>query len=329
MSTPNEHEAILRNALHAAASSVAPGADGLDRIKGRLRTPRPLPVAWAEAIWMCLTMRAADALQSAAVATAAGLQHAWERFGPSGNTRGFRIGNRSLPSLGWLRPVAAMGTAIFIVAAGAYAAFEVPAAISPANGTSGQTANHGGHSHGISGSAARSSSQIGRFGSPRASGTPGGILSPPNCNTLSPPASGSPKPSSSPSSSQSTSSTPTPTPTPSGSATPTPTPSASTSPDTGTSTAAASAGGNSPAAPTPGNSSNAIHRLTAAVKLHRETVSARTSTSTCPPKSGKHGKATKRHRSKTATASPDAVSAAKLNDLALAGALAAAQVRIS
>ena len=39
-------EAALRRALHAAAGAVEPRADGLERIRHRLRRPRPLPVAW-------------------------------------------------------------------------------------------------------------------------------------------------------------------------------------------------------------------------------------------------------------------------------------------
>ena len=42
---------ILRRELHAAAESFEPAADGLNRIRGRLSTPRPLAVAWLMVGW--------------------------------------------------------------------------------------------------------------------------------------------------------------------------------------------------------------------------------------------------------------------------------------
>src|SRR5258707_12440369 len=55
MNTP-EHE-MFRNALHSAAESIEPRSDGLDQIRARLhRRPYPLPVAWAAAVWMRLTL---------------------------------------------------------------------------------------------------------------------------------------------------------------------------------------------------------------------------------------------------------------------------------
>ena len=46
-----EPEDILRQALHAAAESVEPAADGLARIRARLSTPHPMVVAWVIAAW--------------------------------------------------------------------------------------------------------------------------------------------------------------------------------------------------------------------------------------------------------------------------------------
>jgi hypothetical protein len=49
--TPLEQEERLRRALRAAAESVEPAGDGLERIRGRLTRPRPLAVAWLMAGW--------------------------------------------------------------------------------------------------------------------------------------------------------------------------------------------------------------------------------------------------------------------------------------
>jgi hypothetical protein len=49
--TPLEQEERLRRALRAAADSIEPAADGLERIRERLAKPRPLAVAWLMAGW--------------------------------------------------------------------------------------------------------------------------------------------------------------------------------------------------------------------------------------------------------------------------------------
>src|SRR5215468_611219 len=41
-----DYEDFLRGALHGAVDSVEPAGDGLERIRARLATPHPLPVAW-------------------------------------------------------------------------------------------------------------------------------------------------------------------------------------------------------------------------------------------------------------------------------------------
>ena len=41
-----DYEDFLRGALHAAVDSAEPAGDGLERIRARLTTPHPLPVAW-------------------------------------------------------------------------------------------------------------------------------------------------------------------------------------------------------------------------------------------------------------------------------------------
>jgi len=64
MSTLNEREAILRRALHAAADAIEPRDDGLEHIRARLRRPRPLALAWAEAAWTDVRLRAPAGLDS-------------------------------------------------------------------------------------------------------------------------------------------------------------------------------------------------------------------------------------------------------------------------
>ena len=57
-----DHEDFLRRALHAAADSVEPSDDGLERIRARLRAPRPRPVAWMMAAYSEMPRRAPGAL---------------------------------------------------------------------------------------------------------------------------------------------------------------------------------------------------------------------------------------------------------------------------
>ena len=79
MSTPNEREAALRRALLAAAEQVEPAGDGLQLIQARLRTPRPLAIAWLEGLWTDLAARLPGVVQTA---FAAGGQRTAVRLGP-------------------------------------------------------------------------------------------------------------------------------------------------------------------------------------------------------------------------------------------------------
>jgi len=157
MSTFSEHEAFLRRALHSAADSLEPGHDGLERIQSRLRHPHPMPIAWAEAAGTGLAMRARlgweaarPVLDSALGRLVAAMRLAWERFGPSSGSRGSR-------TMGWLRPLTAMGVAVFVVAAGAYVAINAQQVIFPSSSNShhsqngAQGPNGGGLDHGSSG----------------------------------------------------------------------------------------------------------------------------------------------------------------------------------
>src|SRR5436190_22445341 len=59
-----DYEDFLRGALHAAVDSVEPAGDGLERIRGRLAPPHPLPVAWLVAVCSWVARRARGSLDS-------------------------------------------------------------------------------------------------------------------------------------------------------------------------------------------------------------------------------------------------------------------------
>jgi hypothetical protein len=240
---PNNHEAALRRALHAAADQIEPAEDGLERIQARLRHPRPFPVAWAEALRVHLSLRTPDALAATAARAAHELRQIGERFMPDPDDREAARGGRL--QLGWLRPLAAMGTAVFIVAAVVYMANKVPQVISPTGNAAsavhtGGPSPRAGQSHGSGQTLGN-----GKSGSPSPSHQPS---SSPNAQSCSPSSQIStlnpePKPStsvlttpptsSSPtSSSPTTSASPTPTPTPTDSSSTTPT-GAGTTPSSG------------------------------------------------------------------------------------------------
>ena len=144
-----EEEERLQRALRAAADSIEPAGDGLARIRQRLRPPRPLPIAMAEAAWTSASMRVPAGLADFWYWLMATLRTAWERFAPDDSHGPKHASKSSLRSLRWVRPAAAMGTAVFIVAAGAYIAIEVPSVMSPSGsntgpGSNGSNGNKGG-----------------------------------------------------------------------------------------------------------------------------------------------------------------------------------------
>ena len=59
-----DYEDLLRGALHAAVDSAEPAGDGLERIRARLTTPHPLPVAWLMAVCSWVARRARGSLDS-------------------------------------------------------------------------------------------------------------------------------------------------------------------------------------------------------------------------------------------------------------------------
>jgi hypothetical protein len=148
MNTPSEREAALRRALLSAAEQIEPSPGGLERIQARLGRPRPMAVAWLEAAWTDLVMRAPviiDAVRrhAGAVRRHAGsvLRLVVERFGP-----GVRpgVGPKRLSRL---RPLAAMSVAVFVLGAGIYVALASPAAIFQTGGGSPAGPLSGGSSH--------------------------------------------------------------------------------------------------------------------------------------------------------------------------------------
>jgi hypothetical protein len=175
MSTLNEREA-LRRALHAAVDGMEPRADGLQRIQARLRPPRPLALAWADALWTRARVRVPVALEAFLEWLLGVIALAWERFGPRRGTSG----GRTPRNLSWLRPAAALGVTVFIVAAGAYVAIDAQQAIFPtgsnAPGSTGGGTGKGGGSHGSQGASAQSHSAIG-FGSTRGTAKSGACTS--------------------------------------------------------------------------------------------------------------------------------------------------------
>ncbi len=275
MSEPlhGDHEAF-RRALHAAAEQVEPADDGLDRIQARVRHRRPMPwpLAWVDVALTRLSLRIPDGVWSVWDKVALQLRAALERFLPaparamSGRLR-----------LGWVRPVAAMSVAIFIVAAVVSMAIEVPQYVSPQAATgppgppgSGSTRTGSG-STGPGQSQASSGSRSSASGSHQTSGAPNH----PSCATKTPTI--NPAPSSTTSSgSPSQSTSPSPTSPTSPSQSPSPTPSTSTSGSTPTDGANSPQAGNGDTAPSAAPGSDAAND-------HPAVKSAQTTTSHARP----------------------------------------------
>lgn len=306
-----DHEAVLRRMLHAAAEQIEPSADGLQRIQARLTNPRPVPVAWICAIGTSLSLRIPPGLRPAIGRVVLEIRQATEHFMPAPANRPHGPGSQG--RLRWLRPFAAMGTAVAIVAAVVYVSIDVTQVISTAGSdASAQHTGPPGVTGGGSGGAPQSVS--GGSGPVSSPGTSGGLFnSTPACATpgpvkstfLAPPASPSPTVPATPS--PTASATPTPT------ASATPTPSATGSPGnpgsgTGSSpspasdvTASPQAGTSQPTGTAPATTSGV------AVTTVRHAKTATPAASPCAsPKPHKRKKASSR------TVSPDSAGAAGL-----------------
>lgn len=153
MSTLSEREEALRRALFNAAQSIEPAADGYERIRARLGTPRPTLVAWIEGAWSEVLRRSPAFIQDVAHKISSAIGFAWERFGPSSAS-----GRQSGP-LSWLRPAAALTVAIFVVAAGAYVGLSTSDLISNSAGVHAQ--GPGGSGHGNTGGGGSTQSKSG------------------------------------------------------------------------------------------------------------------------------------------------------------------------
>jgi hypothetical protein len=223
-------EDVLRRALRTLADSVVPGADGLDRIRAQIRAQRQVPPSWAMAELAppgVRRMSASHQLQRARSAARA----LWDLM-----IRRFRLGPEPVSWHRWLRPAAALATAIFVVSAGSLAIAALPRLIWNSSSSSPTGSGPGQVPVGVStGPGARhASSQYPNASSGRtrpSAGPHGHSLAPstgPRSASTAPSPSPSPYPpaSGSPSSSPSPSATsPSPSPSPSASCSPSPSPS--------------------------------------------------------------------------------------------------------
>ena len=236
-----DYDDVLRRALRAAAESVEPAADGLERIRGRVSTRHASPFMllsefveyWFRQLplWLESGTRAA---RSALSRLGAGPRAAAHRTQPA--PTGWRARLRPAftrlgPAASWLKPVLAVGGAVGIVVAGVFTLGQVQQAITPTNQISRQNAPH----HKPSGPV----SAVVVTPSQPATSPPAAYIPSAAATTCSP----SPKARAAPK----TSATPTPTvsstPTPSASITPTPTPSYSDTYPSGHGTHAGKAAG--------------------------------------------------------------------------------------
>ena len=235
-----DYDEILRRALRTAADGIEPSGDGLERIRARLTTPRPLASAWLIAACTEVALPALAWLWSALDSLRGWLRPALSRAGQPGDPHHHSRpgqGDSSRPALlhryGWLRP-AAVAAAIVIAVAGGFALSQLPGAISNSGAENLPLSNSGTHPHGgsvdsgaasqLPGPSKTSGTWAGLHPTPSATASCGSSASRRDTGTH---AKATPTPSGAPS--------PTPRVTPSPTATPTPTPTATAS---GTPTAA-------------------------------------------------------------------------------------------
>jgi hypothetical protein len=233
----HEDNEAFRRALHAAAEQVEPADNGLERIKARVshRRPMPWPLAFVDVALTRLSLRVPDGVWSVWDKVALQFQAALDRFLPaSARAMSGRL------RLGWVRPVAAMSVAVFIVAAVVSMAIEVPQYVSPQAATGLQSGGSGGGARvgGSSGAPGQSQANSGSRSSSGSSNQTSGAPNRTGCKSTPPTI--NPEPSTaSPSSSSPTS--------PSSSSPTSPSPSSSPSPSTSDAGSTAPSGvGNSP-----------------------------------------------------------------------------------
>ncbi|MGO8956447.1 MAG: hypothetical protein ACLQFR_03590 [Streptosporangiaceae bacterium] len=282
------YEAMLRNALRMSADSIEPGSDGLDKIRTRVRRrPYPLPIAWVEAAWACLTMRLPEGVHLAAQQWAPKIRPVSKLFLPTPAAADSQNGKSSPWSL--LRPLAAFATAVFVVAFGTYVAIN-PAALSTSSGQSSHQTGGGGNSpNGGNGAAYGSQTPVPSTG-------PGHSATSSSPKPTSLPCLGKLGPSGHPSTSKTATPTPTPTPT-------TSTPSPSTSPTPTPSTSNPSPSASSPAAAGDGQPSSAAGAQSGQATTDALTQPSATAgpaaTSSCAPSPSKTKSKSKNHHKGT------------------------------
>jgi hypothetical protein len=115
-------EGVLRRALRTAADSVEPGADGLDRIRSRIRARQRVLSSWAMADLAGPAGLGSllSSLRSTGIAARAALHAAAQWFGPGTDRIGWYR---------WLRPAAALATGVLVVLAGSLAITALPQVI--------------------------------------------------------------------------------------------------------------------------------------------------------------------------------------------------------
>jgi len=253
-----DYDEILRRALRTAADGIEPSGDGLERIRARLTTPRPLASAWLMAACTDVALPALARLWSVLDDLRGWLRPALSRAGQTraayhhsrpGPADGFRP--TLLRRYGWLRP-AAVAAAIVIAVAGGFALSQLPGAISNSGAENLPLSSSGTHPHGGSVDSGAASQLPGPS---RSSGTWPGLHPTPSASascgssasrrdtgshpktTPTPNRTPSPTPSATPSPTV----TPTPTPTATASGTPTTAPTSTGAPETTPATPAVAA----------------------------------------------------------------------------------------
>ncbi len=146
-----EHEELLRRALRAAADSVEPADDGLERIRARLRPPRPALSAWMMSGTEPAALRLKPTLTWLRLRSGTalgGVRPALRRLRPA--TTWFRPGDgtpKAHPA--WLRPVATVAAFFVIIASGAFAISQLQHDIPQDGVTTGNSQpTSQGHGHG-------------------------------------------------------------------------------------------------------------------------------------------------------------------------------------
>lgn len=228
MSGQPSFETSLRAALHAAADSLEPGANGLGLIQARLRRPRSVAVLRATAAWNEIIMRAPAAVQDAYYWLDHGVRVVWDQL-----QRASTPGRHRSPNEDWVRPVILMISVMFIVAAGAYTAITASSLIFPSNSGAQSTSNgQTGHSGGgapLASSSTHSAAPSKPKSSAAASCKPSAPTTPATATSPAASPAGSPSPSPTPTDT-STSTDPSPSPSDSGTSSPAPSDSVSSSP---------------------------------------------------------------------------------------------------